>query len=783
MSGNGEAPKKEQGKPKGKPKKAAAAAAAAENSGAPPAPVNLVPAAAAAANAALPAAAAAAPFVAPPLPAANSGAGAAPLLGGGANSGPAVGPLAQLQFPSGLVNARAPKYVNRPIANILRNFKQVPRATNFKLTNSPVAVPPRPIPFLRPPSPTKLSRNITRYLGVGDAVENTRLIKELMNELLLMDLGSPLISNGHALDYSIYHRPSHAVMEEALVVEGSQGTEHFPITKGDKHLTALMLITDSGSIAYVKCGREWYTANTKTGILESHLSGILNWSNVKGSKFAVCFYSLLPLINRHSYGEGTVIFSGRNHTQVSPATAAQAAAVAAPIAAGAVAAAAASEAAVTENPLVGGGGGSAAAATAAATAPGGGRSKSAAAAVVQAELATPLTETSHIDSLCNVLCFASGFNEMFVTEHLNQQLALVTSIVDTRHNPPAFFSLFEILLGNEYVELRQRLVGSQTVNSVYNSFMTSKLAEINGTIYNLQASISQGEYLKSVLLQQKSQLEAQEASVLTTIVANPVAPATTYISQWGPEQWGRYDATQMLASIRGFALPQLNAELQYCQHHLDDYNRQLGTNQSYGRQITEKLSAIRSLQEGFNQRNAAAISTRRGLTNVNLPSLGPLGGVRLEGTGTICRALNFLTAMLFRLRLILSMPKVTSKKVTASKVRYSRRRQPRGKHGKYASVNKHSLTRRQASISRRRIRNERNRTVRAMRMGLPYEIAALAQIQDIGQLETAIHNLRVRGATTAKLAAQLAVQVARLERMKVNAAEAAKMNESNENAF
>ena len=773
MSGNGEAPKK--GRGKGKKEAAAAAAANSEAGGV---PLNVVPAAAAAANAALPAAAAAAaPFVAPPLPAANSGAGGAPLLGGGANSGPAVGPLAQLPFPSRLINPRAPKYVNRPIANILTNFKQVPRATNFKLTNSPVAVPPRPIPFLRPPSPTKLSRNISRYLGVGDAVENTRLIKELMDELLLMDLGSPLISNGHALDYSIYHRPSHAVMEEALVVEGSQGTENFPNTKGDKHLTALMLITDSGSIAYVKCGREWYTANTKTGILESHLSGILNWSNVKGSKFAVCFYSSLPLINRHSYGEGTVIFSGRNHTQVSPAAAAQAAAVAAPIAAGAVAAA---EAAVTENPLVGGGG---SAAAAAATAAGGGRSKSAAAAVVQAELATPLTETSHIDSLSNVLCFASGFNEMFVTEHLNQQLALVTSTVDTRHNPPAFFSLFEILLGNEYVEQRQRLVGSQTVNSVYNSFMTSKLAEINGTIHNLQASISQGEYFKSALLQQKSQLEAQEASVLTTIVANPVAPATTYISQWGPDQWGRYDATQMLASIRGFALPQLNTELQYCQHHLDDYNRQLGTNQSYGRQITEKLSAIRSLQEGFNQRNAAAITRRQALTNANLPSLGPLGGVRLEGTGIICRALNFLTAMLFRLRLILSMPKVTSKKVTASKVRYSRRRQPRGKHGKYASVNKHSLTRRQASISRRRMRNERNRTVRAIRMGLPYEIAALAQIQDIGQLETAIHNLRLRGATTAKLAAQLAVHEARLKRMKANAAEAAKMNESNENAF
>ena len=142
MSGNGEAPKK--GRGKGKKEAAAAAAANSEAGGV---PLNVVPAAAAAANAALPAAAAAAaPFVAPPLPAANSGAGGAPLLGGGANSGPAVGPLAQLPFPSRLINPRAPKYVNRPIANILTNFKQVPRATNFKLTNSPVAVPPRPIP-------------------------------------------------------------------------------------------------------------------------------------------------------------------------------------------------------------------------------------------------------------------------------------------------------------------------------------------------------------------------------------------------------------------------------------------------------------------------------------------------------------------------------------------------------------------------------------------------------------------------------------------------------------
>jgi hypothetical protein len=587
-----------------------------------------------------------------------------------------------------------------------------------------------------------------------------------MDEFLLMDLGSPFISNGFVLDYSIYHRPSHAVMEEALVVEGSQGIDQFPNMKGNKHLTAIMLVTDLGSIAYVKCGTEWYTANTKVGVLESHLSGILNWSNVKNSRFAVCFYSLLPLTNRHSYGEGTVIFSGRNHTEVSPAAVAEAAAVAAPIAAATAAAA--------EAPLVGGGG------SAAATAAAGGKSKSAAAAVVQAELATPFRETSHIDSLCNVLCFASGFNECFVSEHLNQQVALVTRRVDTRYNPPAFFNLFELLLGNEYVGEKQRLVGSQTLESVYNSYMSSKLAELNAKINELRTQISQGEYIKSVLLQQKSHLESQEASVLTTILANPVAPSTTYISQWGPDQWGRYDATQVLASIRGFAVPQLNAELQYCQHHLDDYNRQLLVNQLHGRQITGKLEAIRSLQEGFNQRNAAAISKRQALTNANLPSLGPLGGVRLEGTGSICRALNFLTAMLFRLRVILSMPKVRIPRATASKVRYSRRRQTRRKHGKFASLNKHKLTRRQASVLKRRMKNQRNKTVRAIRMGMPHYIAALAQIQDIAQLETAIHNLRIRGATRA----QLAGQVARLERMKANAAAGARMAESNnENAF
>jgi hypothetical protein len=131
--------------------------------------------------------------------------------------------------------------------------------------------------------------------------------------------------------------------------------------------------------------------------------------------------------------------------------------------------------------------------------------------------------------------------------------------------------------------------------------------------------------------------------------------------------------------------------------------------------------------------------------------------------------------MLFRLRVILSMPKVRIPRATASKVRYSRRRQTRRKHGKFASLNKHKLTRRQASVLKSKMKNQRNRTVRAIRMGMPHYIAALAQIQDIGQLETAINNLRIHGATQA----QLAGQVARLERMKANAAAGARMAESN----
>jgi hypothetical protein len=65
----------------------------------------------------------------------------------------------------------------------------------------------------------------------------------------------------------------------------------------------------------------------------------------------------------------------------------------------------------------------------------------------------------------------------------------------------------------------------------------------------------------------------------------------------------------------------------------------------------------------------------------------------------------------------------------ASKVRYSRR-QPRGKHGKFASINRHSITRRQAAVAAERRRAARNKTQRAKRRAILAANAAAKKMNE-----------------------------------------------------
>jgi hypothetical protein len=597
------------------------------------------------------------------------------------------GPFVPLIFPSGLVNPKGPKYVNRPIGQIIGNIRPRPAETNFKLSNSPIVVPSRPTPFLRPPSPTNLSRQITEYLGVGDAVANTKLIKELMEEFLLMNLGSTFRYNGDVLDFTIFNRPGVAVMEESNQVSGSMQTDHFPSTKGTKHLTGVVLVKDSGSVAYVKCGTRWYTANPKVGVLQTHVLGMPEWSSVKESKFAVCFYTSLPSAPRNLFGEGTIIFSGRNRTN-SADTASTADSAA-------------------SSPLVGGGGAASAASAAAA----------AAAAVVQAELATPLEETTNIDSLFNVLCFATGFHESFVTEALFHEACTLKSR-NTGLFSPILFQLFE------------RLLGRGDTDSVYSRYLQSVTGEYNAKLQALQAAMAEGQATGQAIQGQINALSQRVNQLRPFVDMYRERVRSGYRATSEGEIYQEQQANQQIVDILtqqeqlGNLLTQCGERLATLQH---EYNRHLASNGT----IATKLESIRNLQAGFEERIANSIYKRGVLRAAENNISGPMGGLSLQ-TETIkeCRALKTLSSMLLRLCEISSMPRANIPRVAASKVRYSRRRQTRRKYGKFASANKHGITRRQAAVAAQRRKAARNKTLRARRRAVVAANAAAKKMNE-----------------------------------------------------
>ena len=596
------------------------------------------------------------------------------------------GPFVPLIFPSGLVNPRGPKYVNRPIGQIIGNIRPRPAETNFKLSNSPIVVPSRPTPFLRPPSPTNLSRQITEYLGVGDAVANTKLIKELMEEFLLMNLGSAFRYNGDVLDFTIFNRPGVAVMEESNQVSGSMQTDHFPSTKDTKHLTGVVLVKDSGSVAYVKSGTRWYTANPKVGVLQTHVLGMPEWSSVKESKFAVCFYTSLPSAPRNLFGEGSIIFSGRNRTN-SADTASTADSAA-------------------SSPLVGGGGSAPAPAPAAA-----------AAAVVQAELAIPLEETTNIDSLFNVLCFATGFHESFVTESLFHEACTLKSR-NTGLFSPVLFQLFE------------RLLGRGDTDSVYSRYLQSVTGEYNAKLQALQAAMAEGQATGQAIQGQINALSQTVNQLRQFVDMYRERVRSGYRATSEGEIYQEQQANQQIVDILtqqeqlGNLLTQCGERLATLQH---EYNRHLASNGT----IATKLESIRNLQAGFEERIANSIYKRGVLRAAENNISGPMGGLSLQ-TETIkeCRALKTLSSMLLRLCEISSMPRANIPREAASKVRYSRRRQTRRKHGKFASANKHGITRRQAAVAAQRRKAARNKTLRARRRAVVAANAAAKKMNE-----------------------------------------------------
>ena len=309
-----------------------------------------------------------------------------------------------------------------PWALATRQFKlsaarEVDEASAAAAAARAAAAAPRSIRRLRSASPTSLARNVTKYLKVSDTAEgNAVILKDILEELQYMNLGLPGEYNKHVLDFDVFHPPSLEVEEaeegEMEGVDSRLGTPQmvFPEVKDGKKLTGVILVKPTGSVAFIHNGGTWYTANPKVGVLQLHTQGAPGWRTVPQADYALCTYS--SIASRHrGVVAGTSIFSSKNQTAHLP-----------------------TEGSLPRSASAGGavGGGAAAAGAAAA---------GAAAAAAGPELAEPLVETSHIDSLCNVLCFADGFRECFVTEGTKQLCSM-----NTPNRIPLFFRVFETLL-------------------------------------------------------------------------------------------------------------------------------------------------------------------------------------------------------------------------------------------------------------------------------------------------------------------------------------------------
>lgn len=575
------------GKGKGTKKEAAEASAAA---------AEAASAAAEAASAASEAASAASE-----ASAAASEASAAAEAAGGAGGAEGAGSAAVAALRLGVAN-----YVKPSERTLLQGFGGF--GPNFRVPPlQPLASLPLPSPVrLRSASPTRLGSQITRYLNLGDTAEgNTAILSDILKELLYMNLGIQIdvLYNKVVLDFDVVHPSyihSNSGSESKEDMEGvdsrlGKPQNIFSEVKGNKQLTGLIFVKPTGSIAFIKHGAKWYTANPKVGVLQLHVKGMPGWQTVPEAEYAVCLYTLLVTRNPQKV-EGTSIFSSKNHTDRLPAAA------------------------------LGGGAGSAAAAAAATTGD-----------AVTAELAAPLVETSHIDSLCNVLCFADGFRECFVTKTTQQICSNSTDI-------PIFFKTFEDLLGYQGQE-----------GGAYFSYLKNAVINYDKKLFALQEGHRQLEKEKQSLMAMSAEIEKQmlpSKGVVAKYMEVLKGQRLTTQAEINEQERANQHIVQSQAKIQKIQghfvaaqqkLTQVDSELMAHLQTKSGLDIKLHSIQDLQLKMQNRIDKIRRalLYQEFAAEDAKRVLVRN--------PLDPLGGLTLESEQVKeCRALKFLSAMYIR---------------------------------------------------------------------------------------------------------------------------------------
>ena len=485
-------------------------------------------------------------------------------------------------------------------SNLLQGF-----GTNFRVPA--LAVPaPAPLERLRSASPTRLGSQITRYLNLeSDAETNAIMLCGILDELELMNLGIPSPYNKLVLDHDVFRVPVALGIDE---VDARFGTtqETFPSDKGGKPLTGIILFTDTKSVAYVKDGKTWFTANPKVGVLQEHIMSTPGWKTLAGSTFALCVYSLVPSSRKLRVGE--LIFSGANHIAASAA---------------------------------GGGAGSA------------------------ADSAVVPVETSHVDSLCNLLCFAGGVKECFLSTALQQ----IQAEFSKKEGIPIFYRTFEFLLSN-----------------VYNPYLQGSMKAYVDKEAQLVGFISQGSTKMQqvrTLLQQLTgvkQLYSQKRGPLgthyqETSISKPIDATILQVEGLLRQQGISIDDVDVRDKQTHATMieEKLVQDLTVTGQQLEQMQRSLRNHQGSRPAIEAKVLSIRSLQSGGQQRSQnifAEYTMRQRQVGPFNQVFDPLGGLSLERERVqaafnpglpaeqikVVQALKFLSAMYIRYSLFSRKP-------------------------------------------------------------------------------------------------------------------------------
>lgn len=301
---------------------------------------------------------------------------------------------------------------------------------------------------------------------------------------------------------------------------------------------------------------------------------------------------------------------------------------------------------------------------------------------VAREVVTPLVETSHVDSLCNVLCFADGFKETLLT----QETLKICSInpTESANSTPIFLTVFETLLSGVYTSY---------ITNIQGTYM-AKGQMMHANMGSLLQSLQESEGLMIKASKIKGELNA----IITTYNDNIRTYGTTTANDrelFNKATKSFFETTQAELVVTN-KISAIRARISELEKDMIEHSKGIPS-------IQEKIRSIEDLKSKKEKRSRYVIymqeKNKRG-------SVSPLGDLPLEEEEEQiqeCKALKFLSAMFIRYCYIQDVSSVNTRR--ASKVRPYRlyKSLTKGLKGNAKPMSKMS------SKTRRRLRESKTR--------------------------------------------------------------------------